>query len=70
MVLVCNTSINYDNYLCQLIFLNPRMHDKVIGQTQTGFIAQSLSADCDHEPWPSDMVLLYDISSIHDYHLC
>ena len=46
------------------------MHDKVIGQTQTGFIAQSLSADCDHELWPSDMVLFYDISSCHDYHLC
>ena len=40
------------------------MHDKVMGQTQTGFTeayAQSLSVDCDLDLWPGHMVLACDI---------
>ena len=36
--------------ICATLFLNPTMHDKVMGRTRTGFTelyAQSLSADCD-----------------------
>ena len=36
--------------ICAKLFSNPTMHNKVMGQTRTGFIeayAQSLSADCD-----------------------
>ena len=36
--------------ICAKLFLNPTMHNKVMGRTQTGFTevyAQSLSADCD-----------------------
>ena len=43
---------------------NPIMHDKVMGQTQTGFTeayAQSLSVDCDLDLWPGHMVLACDI---------
>ena len=49
------------------------MHNKVMGRTQTGFTevyAQSLSADCDRDLWPSDMILVRDTLSCHDYHLC
>ena len=48
------------------------MHNKVMGQTWTGFIevyAQNLSADCDLDLWPSDMVLVGDTLSCHDDHL-
>ena len=43
------------------------MNNKLMGRTQTGFTevyAQSLSAHCDLDLWPSD------ISSCHDDHLC
>ena len=36
--------------ICAILFSNPTMHNKVMGQTQTGFTevyAQSLSVDCD-----------------------
>ena len=36
--------------ICAKLFLNPTMHNKVMGRTRTGFTevyAQSLSADCD-----------------------
>ena len=49
------------------------MHNKVMGRTQTGFTevyAQSLSADCVLDLWPSDLVLVRDISSCHDDRLC
>ena len=72
MVLVCDTSSYHDNHLCQII-LNPTMHFKVMGRTRTGFTevyAQSLSADCDFELWPNDMVLVRDTSSCHNDHLC
>ena len=49
------------------------MHNKVMDRTWTGFTevyAQSLSADCDLDLWPSDMVLVLNISSCHDDHLC
>ena len=51
----------------------PTMHDKVVGQTPTGFTevnAESLCVDCDLDFWPRDMVLVYDISFCHDDHLC
>ena len=44
-----------------------------MGRTRTGFTevyAQSLSADCDLDFLPSDMVLVRDTSSCHDDHLC
>ena len=46
------------------------MHDKVMGWRWTGFTevyAQSLSADCDLDLWPSDIVP--DTSFCHDDHL-
>ena len=49
------------------------MHNKVVGQTRTGFTevyAQSLSVDCDLDLWPRDMALVCDISTCHDDHLC
>ena len=55
------------------LFLNPTMHNKVMGRTRTGFTqvyAQSLSADCDLNLWPSEMVLFRDISTCHDDLLC
>ena len=39
------------------------MHNKVMGRTQTGFIevyTQSLSAECDFDLLPSDMVLVHN----------
>ena len=71
MVLNCDTLSYHDNYLC-LIFLSPSMHNKVMGRTQTGFtevFAQSLSADCDLDLFPSDMVLVCATPSCHDDHL-
>ena len=55
------------------LFLNSTMHNKVMGLTRTGsteVYAQSLSADCDLNLWPSDMVLVRDTLSCHDDHLC
>ena len=49
------------------------MHDKVIGWTQTGFTgvyAQSLSADCDLDLSPSNMILVLYTLSCHDDNLC
>ena len=49
------------------------MHNKVMGRARTGFtevFAQSLSADCDLDLLPSDMVLVRDTLSCHDSHLC
>ena len=59
--------------ICAKLFWNPTVHNKVMGRTRTGFTevyAQSLSADCDLDLWPSDMVLFRDTSSCHDDHLC
>ena len=59
--------------ICAKLFSNPTMHNKVMSRTQTGFTevyAQSLSADCDLDLWPSHMVLVCDTSSCHDDHLC
>ena len=58
---------------CAKLFLNPTMHNKVMGRTQTGFTevyAQCLSADCDLDLLPSDMVHATDTLSCHDNHLC
>ena len=55
------------------LFSNPIMHSKVMGRTRTGFTevyAQSLSADCDLDLGPSDMVLIRDTSSCHDNLFC
>ena len=49
------------------------MHNKVMGLTQIGYTeiyAQSLTADCDLDLWPSDMVFVRDTLSCHDNHLC
>ena len=59
--------------VCAKLFSYPTMHNKVMGRTQTGFTdvyAQKFSADCDLDLLPSDMVLVHDISSCHDNHLC
>ena len=57
--------------VCAELFLNPTMLNKVMGRIRTGFsevYAQSLSADCDLDLWPSDMVLVRGTSSCHDNH--
>ena len=49
------------------------MYNKVMGRTRTGtteVYAQSLSADCDLDLWPSNMVFVHNTSSCHDDHLC
>ena len=59
--------------ICAKLFLNPTMHNKVMGGTRTGFTevyAQSSSVDCDLDLYSSDMVLVRDTSSCHDDHLC
>ena len=59
--------------ICAKLFLNPTMHNKVMGRTRTGFTevyAQSLCVDCDLGPRLSDMILVGDMSSCHDNHLC
>ena len=59
--------------ICAKLFSNPTMHNKVMGRTRTGFTevyAQSLSVDCVLDLCPSDMVLVRDILSCHDDHLC
>ena len=46
--------------ICAKLFSNPTMHNKVMGQTRTDLTevyAQSLSAGCAFDLWPSDMVL-------------
>ena len=60
MVIVCNTLSCHDNYVCAKLFLNPTINNKVMDRTRTDFTevyAQSLSADCDLDLSPSDMVL-------------
>ena len=55
------------------LFSNPTMHNKVMGWIRTGFTevyAQNLSADCDLDLSPRDMVLIYNITSCHDDYLC
>ena len=72
MVLVRDTSSCHDDHLCHIIF-NPTMYNNVMGRTRTGFTevyAQTLSADCESDLAPSDMVLVCDILSCHDDHLC
>ena len=47
--------------ICAKLFLNPTMYNKVMGWTQTGsteVYAQSVSAECDFDLQPSDMVLI------------
>ena len=49
--------------ICAKLILNPTMHYKVMGRTLTGFTlvyAQSLSADCDFDIRPGDMVFICD----------
>ena len=58
--------------ICAKLFSNPTMHNKFMGQTWTGFTAvyvQSLSADCDLDLWPGDMVFVCDTLFCHDNHL-
>ena len=59
--------------ICATLFSNPTMHNKVMGRTQTDYTevyVQSLSADCDLDLSPSDIVLVRHTSSCHDDHLC
>ena len=58
--------------ICAKLFLNPSMHDKVMGRKRTGFTEfyQSLSADYDLDLLPSGMVLGRDTLSGHDNHFC
>ena len=59
--------------ICAKLFLNPTMHNKVMGLTRTGFTevyTQSLSADCDLDLQPSDMFFFHDTLSCHDNYLC
>ena len=58
--------------ICAKLFSNSTMHNTVIwvGHEQVSLIfAQSFSADCDLDLWPSDMVLVRDTSSCHDDNL-
>ena len=73
MVLDCDISSYHYNHFCAKLFSNPTMHNQVMGWSQTGFTevyAQSLSADCDLDLRPSDMVLVCNTSSYQDDHLC
>ena len=59
--------------ICAELFSNPAMHNKVMGLIRTDFTevyAQSLSADCDLDLWPSDMGLVRDTLSYHGDHVC
>ena len=72
MVYVHDTSSCHDDHLCQIIFSNPTMHDKVMDGTRTGsaeVYAQILSADCDLDLRPSDMVLVRNTVFCHDDYL-
>ena len=60
-------------FLLLKFFINPTMHDNVMGGTQTGFTeayAQSLRVDCDLDLWCSNIVLVCNKLSCHDDHLC
>ena len=68
--------IETHNFIIIIIFAkffsNPTMHNKVMGQTRTGFTdiyAHSLSVDCDLDLWPSDMVLVHNTSYCPDNQL-
>ena len=57
------------------LFINPTMHDKVMGLTQTGFTkayAQNLSGDFDLDTTLtlSNMILVRNTSFCHDDHIC
>ena len=70
MIFLCNTSSCHYNHLYHIIYKS--QHRSSYGQTQTGFTeiyAQSLSADCDIDLWPNDMVLVHDTLFCHDDHL-
>ena len=59
--------------ICAKLFINPNMHRKAMGQTRTGFAeayAQSLSAVSDLDLWPSNMVLVRDLSFCPYAYLC
>ena len=59
--------------ICAILFSNPTIHNKVMGRTRTGFTeayAKCLSADCDLDLKPSDMVYIRDTSTCHDDYLC
>ena len=59
--------------ICAILFSNPTMHNKVMGPKRTAFTevyAQSLSADCNLDLRPHDMILVCNTSSCHADHLC
>ena len=66
------TQLVVTKLICAKLISNPTMHDKVVGRTRTGFTqvyAQSLSAYCDLDLWPSNMVIVHNTFSCPD-HLC
>ena len=71
IIFVCNTSSCLDNHLCHIVY-KTQHRCLSYGQTRTGstkIYAQILSADCDIDLWPSDMVLVHDTLFCHDDHL-
>ena len=59
--------------ICAKLFLDPTMHNKIMGRTRTGFTeayAQRLRVDCDLDLSRSDMVLARDTLSCHDEQMC
>ena len=58
--------------ICTKVFLNLSMYNKVMDRTQTGLtgLCTKFKSDCDVDLRPSDMVLVHDIFSCHDDHLC
>ena len=72
MVLACDTSSCHVYNLCQIIF---KSHNAIqsFGPDTKRFqrnLCTKLSANCDLDLWPSDMILARDTSSCHGYHLC
>ena len=59
--------------ICAKLFLHPTMQNKIMGPPRTGFTevyAQKLSVNCDLDLYVSDIILVCDILSCHDEHLC
>ena len=55
--------------ICATLFINPNIDDQVMVSGFTEIYAHSLSADCDIDPLPNDMVFVYNTLFCHDDHL-
>ena len=65
------TQPRHHDHLCQTILKSHYAWHR--GQTGTGITegyAQSLSANCDFDIWPTTMILIHDTSSCHNDYLC